>query len=780
MPETTWKLTLKALGASGARKLTRDVTALTSALNALSGASSSAQATLGRFAPTGTGAQIRGVTGAIRDQTRALREQASVAGRTARAPSARVAPLGGRTRLDVAGAAAGRTRAEFSSADPRALAQGEAFQARARQLRASHQAKVARTAERAAARDARNADRARRREENETARHFRNIFNSAQRNARALERINARSQARMARDRSRAQSRESASRGSQIVSGLGALGSVALGATAALAGVATAFAGIGLSAGRAVIEVAAFRESSLVALEAVLGSSEAAGRQFRNAITVANQTPLDTRDVIAQTQSFAVAGFGEREIAPLIAASADLGAAFGQRSSEGFALALSQIRSAGRLQGQELLQLSNANVSRSAVLDSIARQMNLGEGETGRRAAQQAITQRRVTSAVGEQAALDAVRARLDQGGQLGSFARRQSETLTGALSNARNAVFNLLVGIDFSRIPGIVAFKNALLQITAALSTGSPAAAALRGYITGAANAVGTLFARINPANIGAGITMVTNAFASLGRFGATALPIVRAFGGAFGPAFMAGTAQLRQVFSALTGGGPASANTIRMLTAAATGFGRILGTLVGWTVSTVAGITGLVVIVGGAAAAFAGLVTQAFAALGSLRTIGSVLLASLFGPIASLGTTLNLAFQSVGSNIVNGIIGGIRAGIGSLTTTVTGLGASAVASLRAALGIHSPSRVFADLVGAQIPAGIAMGAMANAGVANDAVAGIVSPRVPQLGGAGASVSIEINVTGAREPQETARAVRAELEDVIGSIFGQWAEATP
>jgi hypothetical protein len=37
-------------------------------------------------------------------------------------------------------------------------------------------------------------------------------------------------------------------------------------------------------------------------------------------------------------------------------------------------------------------------------------------------------------------------------------------------------------------------------------------------------------------------------------------------------------------------------------------------------------------------------------------------------------------------------------------------------------------------------------------------------------------SISIEVNGTG--QPQETARAIRTEIEDALGSIFGQYAEA--
>jgi hypothetical protein len=729
MLDTAWKLTLKNAASTPARKITRDILALNSALGRLAASSSSAQAVLSRVAPAGTAGQIRGVTAAIREQTRALREQGIVAGR--RAPGTRRAP---------AATPSGR------------VALGNGFAQRALALQFAYRS-------RQGAAEVQQTQRNRAAE----LRAHQSYFQRLSRMTQASFRENARLAAQARRDSARsaaAQSRSQGALASSAFSLFGGIASVALGAAAALAGIATGFAGIGLAAAGAVVEVAAFRESSLTALEAVLGSSGAAGRQFRNAITVANQTPLDTQDVIRQTQSFAVAGFGEREIAPLIAASADLGAAFGQRSSEGFALALSQIRATGTLQGQELLQLTNANVSRSAVLDSIARQMNLGQGDVGRRAAMTAISQRRVSSGVGEQAALDAVRGRLDQGGQLGSFARRQSETLTGAISNARNAIFNLLIGIDFANVPGLVAFKNVLLQITSALQSGSPAASALRQGIMGAANALGGLLARaVNPTTIAAGMASIGRGLATVQRFGAMALPIVRAFAAGFGPAFTASIVPLRSLFASLTSGGPTSARTLSLLATSARGLGQVLGFVVGTLVSIVGSITTVATLATAAGAGIMGLVTSLVTTLaGGVRT----------------------AFSAIGTHIVGGIVDGIRGGVGSMTSAVTDLGSSAIASIRLALGIHSPSRVFADLVGAQIPAGIAMGVNANSGVANDAVSNIVSPRVPALGGGGPPVSITIEVNGASQPAETARAVRAELEDALGSIFGQWAEATP
>lgn len=723
MLDTSWKLALKNAASTPARKITRDILALNSAFGRLAASSSSAQAVLSRVAPAGTAVQIRGVTSAIREQTKALREQAGVAGR--RSPGTRRAP---------AATPSGR------------VALGNGFAQRALALQFAYRSRQG----------AQEVQQTQRNRASELRAH-QSYFQRLSRMTQASFRENARLSAQARRDsaRSHADRMRAVQATRETTNGmLGQLAGGALGAVTAVAGIAAAFAGVGASAAQAVIEVAAFRESSLVALEAVLGSSQAAGRQFRNAITVANQTPLDTQDVIRQTQSFAVAGFGEREIAPLIAASADLGAAFGQRSSEGFALALSQIRATGTLQGQELLQLTNANVSRMAVLDSIARQMNLGQGDVGRRAAMTAISQRRVSSGVGEQAALDAVRGRLDQGGQLGSFARRQSETLTGAISNARNAIFNLLIGIDFANIPGIQQFKDAILTVTRALSDGSPAALAIRGAISGAANVVGRFMASIvTPDNIRAGFEFVQSAFQRVQNFAKAAWPVVRSFIDGLGPGFMAGVAPLRALFGQLTKGGGPSQETLDRIARSARGLGEGLGMLAGAAATFIGTIGTLSLVWGSAVSLFTGAaIEKAF-------------------PFAKI-------FSGLGSQMVSGLIAGITGSIGRVRESVSLLGNTAVTSIQETLGIHSPSRVFADLVGAQIPAGIAQGVTGNSAVANDAVSGIVNPRAPQLGGGGASINLTINVEGASQPAETARVIRAEIEDALGAIFGQMAEA--
>lgn len=70
-----------------------------------------------------------------------------------------------------------------------------------------------------------------------------------------------------------------------------------------------------------------------------------------------------------------------------------------------------------------------------------------------------------------------------------------------------------------------------------------------------------------------------------------------------------------------------------------------------------------------------------------------------------------------SIGSNIIHGIISGIMGAAGSLFNTMRNIASNALNAAKSALGIHSPSTVFRDMVGKMIPAGVTVGIKANAG---------------------------------------------------------------
>ena len=69
------------------------------------------------------------------------------------------------------------------------------------------------------------------------------------------------------------------------------------------------------------------------------------------------------------------------------------------------------------------------------------------------------------------------------------------------------------------------------------------------------------------------------------------------------------------------------------------------------------------------------------------------------------------NIDWYSVGSNVIEGIVNGLSAGIGWLKEKAAEAANSALQKAKDILGIKSPSRVFRDQVGKQIPRGMALG---------------------------------------------------------------------
>ena len=518
-------------------------------------------------------------------------------------------------------------------------------------------------------------------------------------------------------------------------------GDVAGGALAA----AGALGAVGAAIGRNVIALASFRESSLAALETVMGSGEAASRTFANAITVANQTPLDTRDVVQSFQRFAVAGFSERELAPLVAATADLGAAFGRTASDSFSLVVSQMRSAGKMDRGDLRQLLNSGVNTGEVLDSIARQMGIGgANERARRqSVLAAISHGRVTGETGIQAALDATRNRLDRGDALGTFAKRQSETLTGALSNAANAWDNLLLSFGSERLPGVVAFRDAVLSVTGALDGSKPAGAALRGLVSDIVNVLGTrMGAAFSADNV--------SGFASALEF---ARPIVvdlltglMDFGEGIGSGFTGTLGPVMEALQAWGDDGPSAANSLRDV-------GRAVGFVAG---AVVLGVGVL-----------------------ATATSGIVELVDLIRELPDSLSYLGDEASGVASNFVEGFLTGLDEGWDRVTTRVGELAQSAVDTVRETLAIRSPSRVMMEL-GGYTAEGFAQGVEGGRGRVGrslgDMAGGAASAAAGALGsgGAGAQINVQVLVQAApgQDPEETGRGVgRGMIAELAGVL---------
>ena len=108
--------------------------------------------------------------------------------------------------------------------------------------------------------------------------------------------------------------------------------------------------------------------------------------------------------------------------------------------------------------------------------------------------------------------------------------------------------------------------------------------------------------------------------------------------------------------------------------------------------------------------------------------------------GTAQSIADGIAVAFASVdgssiGSNILNGIYNGLVQGWRWLSDTVWNLATDLFNSACNALGIASPSKVFADKVGAMIPAGIGIGITANEDLATDTIDDMANSLVKRAG---------------------------------------------
>lgn len=90
--------------------------------------------------------------------------------------------------------------------------------------------------------------------------------------------------------------------------------------------------------------------------------------------------------------------------------------------------------------------------------------------------------------------------------------------------------------------------------------------------------------------------------------------------------------------------------------------------------------------------------------------------------------------SMASAGRNFVMGFVNGIRGAIGAAASAAASMARAAMSSAKAALGIHSPSRVMRDEVGYYVAAGMAVGIRENADLVQKAATRMAQSAVPSV----------------------------------------------
>lgn len=136
----------------------------------------------------------------------------------------------------------------------------------------------------------------------------------------------------------------------------------------------------------------------------------------------------------------------------------------------------------------------------------------------------------------------------------------------------------------------------------------------------------------------------------------------------------------------------------------------------------------------------------------------------------LKALGVTTTDQSKQIGKDIVAGLKDGITAKNAEFSAFLTSYFQSIVSTAKNALQIKSPSRIFADVIGKQIPAGVAMGISDNADSATDAVKTMADAMIDQanaLNGATINRKLSSTFSGSASPAVDGSAVLSALNGI-------------
>lgn len=515
---------------------------------------------------------------------------------------------------------------------------------------------------------------------------------------------------------------EKNAKGRQQVSG-GAAVNKALDTMAALAlRVAAAITAIGVATAAAfgvmLVKTQAFKESTTNAFEKLLGSSAKAQAAFKKTIVVAQEIGLSYEDALSGVNSLVAKGFGANQALDLVKAMADLKSVVPDANIKYLLLAISQIKSKGVLQMEELQgQIAEAGLSVSVVLEEIGKKVGKSAAEV-----RKMISAGKISADQGVQGILAAIQK--TTGKPLGDAAKDAANSLQGLLGRVHDLPTALLLVADSSK--GMGAVKSALSNVLAAFAPGTKTGDAFAAALGRLGDAFATALSGLTGAGGKDALTTfaggVTKAVDGVAR-------LISMFGQLVGPSI---GAFLKGIGLGLSEGGDGAKG-------ASVDFDKLgqqlakISEVVGWAIGKFVALTESTMALQNSAGgqALSSMFDQASAALSAL------------GALAGLAEKVFASGSSIGANLVNGIVAGITGGQGLLMSVIQGMTSMVTGGAAKGWQVKSPSRVFRGL-GYQLPAGSAQGVQRGTPVLQRAVSRMASTATPNsLGGGGGAMSL-------------------------------------
>lgn len=541
------------------------------------------------------------------------------------------------------------------------------------------------------------------------------------------------------------------------------------------------------------VEALAFKESTLVGFETLLGTREEAQALFTKAQTMADLTPFKTHDVVDAFRQGLGAGFTKDEVPIVFQAIGDLASFRGTKEEMHNALVnMSQDvttmmgrGTADMIHLKQIFGASGGMLNMTRFSEALGKNMGMAPA-----AAMAALHSGAIKSYDAVVALVDAV-STLDKG-QVGSSLIRNAKTINGLLSTAASLGENFFYSMtsDVMTSGGIGSFKDALVNVIGYFNvvndTGKRVSADLQSVFSGALTAI------FGDLSGGAGKDLISRTmepilkwvegvdwvgtFTSIKNVVVNVVEVLYSFGqgmwDVFGPVF-----SVLGSFLALVGGGKGT-NGLAMMA-------RLFGIFQ----ASVLGLAGALALLFLPAVTLAALSTVAILAWS--RAIGALFDVdwdwdAIKGGFSEMGKWFSdhwSMFTDWGSDIMLGIVEGIKSMAGRLFDTIVDVGRDIkevfTGSGPGGQKIKSPSGVFQEY-GAFMAEGLALGIEGGTDDVEAAIRalGTGTPSMSAASGAGGGLSVTFSDGSIRidarggDGETIARQLKAILVSELAMAF--------
>lgn len=189
------------------------------------------------------------------------------------------------------------------------------------------------------------------------------------------------------------------------------------------------------------LEAAGSMEQVNIALTTMLGSADKAAQLQKELVDFAKKTPFEIEGIFSSTKQLLAYGFAQEEIIGTMSTLGNIAAGVGVDMNR-LALVFGQVKTAGKLMGQDLLQFTSAGVP---LLDALSATLGKSKDE---------IVKLKENGKISFDDVKTALESLTKEGGKFYNLMENQSKTFLGTVSNMSDSFYQVKVALGEALLP--------------------------------------------------------------------------------------------------------------------------------------------------------------------------------------------------------------------------------------------------------------------------------------------------------------------------------------